>query len=56
MTEPRLERELAPVERAIVLAEAALRLCDTQGYIFAAIDLSAALDKLHTLRAIDERH
>lgn len=56
MREPRLDEELAPVERAIKLTEAALGLCDAQGYLFAAIDLSTALDKLHSLRAIDERH
>lgn len=56
MIKPQLEGELAPIECAIALAEAALRLCDAQGYLFAAIDLSSALDKLQALKAIDERH
>lgn len=39
------------LDRAIKLAEAALRECDDNGFIYAAIDLSSALDKLQTLRA-----
>lgn len=38
------------VDQAIALVEAALCACDKHGFIFAAIDLSAALDKLMALR------
>jgi hypothetical protein len=45
-SEPRAEA----VARAIALAEAALGICDDQGFLYAAIDLSSALDKLQALR------
>lgn len=38
------------IDRAIALVEAALRECDELGLVFAAIDLSSALDKLSTHR------
>jgi hypothetical protein len=43
--------EMDPIDRAIALAEAALRECDEHGYVYAAIDLSSALDKLAMIRA-----
>lgn len=42
---------VTPVDRAIALAEAALRECDEHGYVYAAIDLSSALDKLVAIKA-----
>lgn len=47
-SKPREDREA--VDRAIALVEAALSACDEHGFTFAAIDLSAALDKLMALR------
>jgi hypothetical protein len=37
--------------RAIALAEAALIVCDENGFMFAAIDISAAIDKLKAIEA-----
>lgn len=42
------------VDRAIALAEAALHVCDENGYLFAAIDVSSALDKLKAIKAEQE--
>ena len=39
------------IGRAIALAEAALHECDEHGFVFAAIDLSSAIDKLKAIRA-----
>lgn len=47
-SEPGVDREA--VDRAIALVEGALSACDEHGFTFAAIDLSAALDKLMALR------
>lgn len=38
------------LERAIALAMDALRICDEEGYIFPAIDLSSAVDKLRLMK------
>lgn len=43
--------ERLALDRATRLVEAALRECDEHGFLFAAIDLSSALDKLESLRA-----
>jgi hypothetical protein len=50
MTQPTEIRRRA-IDRAIAMAENALRECDEHGFIYPAIDLSLALDKLHALRA-----
>jgi hypothetical protein len=39
------------IDRAIKLVEAALNECDEQGLIYAAIDISSALDKLKLIKA-----
>lgn len=41
--------EAEAVERALLLAEAALAECDQHGLVFAAIDLCSAIEKLRTL-------
>lgn len=50
MTKSPSGREPGALDRAIAQVEAALLICDEQGLFFAAIDLSAALDKLIALR------
>ncbi|BDW83672.1 hypothetical protein MACH24_31100 [Erythrobacter sp. Dej080120_24] len=40
----------APIDRAIAMAEAVLHECDEHGFVFAAIDISSALDKLRAIR------
>lgn len=54
MIESSPDNEMEAIDRAIAFAEAALQLCDEHGYIFAAIDLSSALDKLTALKAKSE--
>lgn len=49
MSHTSLSRKEA-IDRAIAMAEAALRECDEHGLIYAAIDLSSALDKLQAHR------
>lgn len=44
-------RDRKAIDRAIALVELALSECDDHGYIYPAIDLSTALDKLKALRA-----
>ena len=44
-------KEAGAIERAIGLVEAALDECDEQGFIYAAIDISSALDKLKLIKA-----
>lgn len=51
MTKIEIGQPQEGIERAIALTEVALRECDEMGLIFAAIDLSSALDKLMALRA-----
>lgn len=51
MNESRLDREDNGVDQAIAHAEAALRECDRCGFVFAAIDISMALDKLKEIKA-----
>ncbi|WP_172449767.1 hypothetical protein [Porphyrobacter sp. HT-58-2] len=53
MSEPSPSPEQKQVDRAIALAMDAMRICDEEGYIFAAIDLSSAIDKLRALRDKD---
>jgi hypothetical protein len=55
MEETDLNNENDVLDRAIALAEAALELCDNHGYLFAAIDLSSAIDKLRTLKKKDRQ-
>lgn len=50
MTDRRPENDMEAIDRAIELAGAALQLCDDHGYVFAAIDLSSAIDKLFALK------
>jgi len=40
----------APIDRAIAMAEAVLHECDEHGFVFAAIDVSSALDKLRAIK------
>lgn len=51
MTEPDKKSEQEAIDRAIALIEVALNACDEHGFVFVAIDLSTALDKLLALRA-----
>jgi hypothetical protein len=46
MTDSHVQKQKEAIEQAIGLAEAVLEICDQQGFIFAAIDISSALDKL----------
>jgi hypothetical protein len=50
MTDPRRQNNILALEHAIALAEAALSECDKHGFVYAAIDMSAAIDKLKALR------
>lgn len=45
-----VENQKGALDRAIATAEAALAECDEHGFIYAAIDISSALDKLRVLR------
>lgn len=49
MNDSQFQKDRAAIERAIALAEAALHECDEHGFVFAAIDLSSALDKLKAI-------
>ena len=40
----------AAIDRAIAFALAALSECDEHGYVYAAIDLSSAIDKLKAIK------
>jgi hypothetical protein len=51
MKDPRRRSKNAALDDVIALAEAALSECDEHGYVYAAIDLSAAVDKLKALKA-----
>lgn len=46
MIESQSQKDDEAVARAIALVEAALFICDEHAFIFAAIDLSSAHDKL----------
>lgn len=50
MSVPEIERDMKGITTAIALCEEALALCDKHGFIFAAIDVSSALDKLKALK------
>lgn len=50
MNDSQSENDGNAIDRAIALAEAALHECDEHGFVFAAIDLSSAIDKLKALR------
>jgi ribosome-associated translation inhibitor RaiA len=43
--------EACAIERTIKLVEAALVACDEHGFMYAAIDISSALDKLKLIKA-----
>ncbi len=51
MNDSRFQGDGTAIDRAIALAEAALHECDEHGFVFAAIDLSSAIDKLKEIRA-----
>ena len=46
MDDSHVQKQKEAVEQAICLAEGALDVCDRHGFIFAAIDICSALDKL----------
>ena len=50
MNDTKLQRDDGALERALSLAEAALNECDKAGFIYAAIDISSAIDKLKALK------
>lgn len=50
MTDSHVQKQKEAVEQAIGLAEIVLELCDRHGFIFAAIDISSALDKLKSIK------
>lgn len=50
MKDSNLSKGVDSVDRAIALVEAALNQCDEQGFIYVAIDISSALDKLKALK------
>lgn len=50
MNDSRFQGDGTAIDRAIALAEAALHECDENGFVFAAIDLSCAIDKLKAIR------
>jgi len=50
MDESKPQYDAGTLERAIALAEAARDACDKGGFIYAAIDISSALDKLLILK------
>ena len=51
MIDSDMASDRSAIDQAIALVERALSECDDRGYIYAAIDLSSALDKLKALRA-----
>jgi hypothetical protein len=51
MNESQFDEENNGVDQAIASAEAALEQCDRFGFVFAAIDISMALDKLRAIKA-----
>lgn len=50
MIDSEIERDRRAIDQAIELVDNALLVCDDHGFIFAAIDLASALDKLTALR------
>lgn len=50
MNDTKLQGDDDALERALSLAEAALNECDRAGFIYAAIDISSAIDKLKALK------
>lgn len=51
MTNPQGLENVPPIDRTIALTEAALEHCDKHGFVYAAIDISSALDKLKDIKA-----
>ena len=56
MNDSRFHGDGTAIDRAIALAEAALHECDEHGFVFAAIDLSCAIDKLKAIRSGEISH
>lgn len=52
MTDSHFEKQRLALDRAISLVETALNECDEHGFVFAAIDLSSALDKLKQIKPL----
>lgn len=52
MNDSKLGKDREAIDRAIALAEAALYECDEHGFLYAAIDLSAAIDKLKRIKSL----
>lgn len=50
MSVSKTEQNLEAITKAIALAEEALAICDRHAFVFAAIDISSALDKLRVLK------
>lgn len=50
MNDSKPQRDIGALDRAVSLAEAALDECDEAGFIYAAIDISSAIDKLKALK------
>lgn len=50
MSDPEFQNDKEALDHTIVLVEAALDQCDQHGFIFPAIDISSALDKLIAMR------
>ena len=50
MTESELHNEMDAINRTIALAETVLNECDENGYVYAAIDISSAIDKLNAIK------
>lgn len=51
MNDSHRDKDRDAVDRAIALTEAALQLCDDHDFLYAAIDLSVALDKLKSIKS-----
>lgn len=50
MIDSEIERDRRAIDKAIELVDNALLICDSHRFMFAAIDLASALDKLTALR------
>jgi hypothetical protein len=45
---------LSDIDRVISLTETALAMCDDSGWVFPAIDICSALEKLRALKELQE--
>lgn len=50
MSDSQNQERKEAVAQAIALADTVLRICDEHGFVFAAIDISCALDKLKAIQ------